>query len=58
VAIHPIARDKYQTLRFSTPIVADTLRAYELLQTYVFPGRKNLGCLFAFEARHWKIPSG
>ena len=36
-------------VRFTTPSHQDTLRAHESLQTYAFPGRRNLGYLFAFE---------
>lgn len=38
-------------LRFTTTAYADTNRAYEALQTYAFPGRRNLGYLFAFESK-------
>lgn len=40
-----------RVLRFTTPSYADTLRAHEALQTYAFPGRRNLGYLFAFESK-------
>jgi Myotubularin-like phosphatase domain len=38
-------------LRFTTTAYPDTNRAYEALQTYAFPGRRNLGYLFAFESK-------
>lgn len=38
-------------LRFTTAAYGDTNRAYEALQTYAFPGRRNLGYLFAFESK-------
>lgn len=38
-------------LRFTTAQYAETLRAYEALQTYAFPGRRNIGYLFAFESK-------
>jgi myotubularin-related protein 1/2 len=38
-------------LRFCTAQYADTVRAYEALQNYAFPGRRNLGYLFAFESK-------
>ena len=44
-------KDNARQLRFTTPSYADTLRAHELLQTYSFPGRRNLGYLFAFESK-------
>lgn len=37
--------------RFTTPSYADTLRAHQALLTYAFPGRRNLGYLFAFESK-------
>jgi len=44
-------KDNGRQLRFTTPSYADTLRAHEALQTYAFPGRRNLGYLFAFESK-------
>jgi hypothetical protein len=37
-------------LRFTTTNLADAIRAHEALSTYAFPGKRNLGYLFAFEA--------
>eukprot|EP00977_Amphora_coffeiformis_P019417 scaffold7221_cov165-Amphora_coffeaeformis.AAC.10 len=38
-------------IRFTTTSYAETMRAYEALQTYAFPGRRNIGYLFAFESK-------
>jgi myotubularin-related protein 1/2 len=38
-------------IRFTTSSYPDTNRAFEALQTYCFPGRRNLGYLFAFESK-------
>jgi len=48
-------KDNGRQLRFTTPSYADTLRAHEALQTYAFPGRRNLGYLFAFESKREKV---
>ena len=48
-------KDNGRQLRFTTPFYADTLRAHESLQTYAFPGRRNLGYLFAFESKRNKV---
>ena len=37
--------------RITTPSYADTTRAHQALLTYAFPGRRNLGYLFAFESK-------
>jgi len=37
--------------RLTTTSYADTLRAHQALLTYAFPGRRNLGYLFAFESK-------
>lgn len=37
-------------LRFTTVQLSDAQRAQEALSTYAFPGKRNLGYLFAFEA--------
>lgn len=42
-------------MRFTTPSYADTLRAHEALHTYAFPGRRNLGYLFAFESKRVEV---
>mmetsp|Transcript_4670 Transcript_4670/g.13054 ORF Transcript_4670/g.13054 Transcript_4670/m.13054 type:complete len:873 (-) Transcript_4670:49-2667(-) len=46
-----VGKDNGRSLRFTTPSYADTARAHEALQTYAFPGRRNLGYLFAFESK-------
>jgi myotubularin-related protein 1/2 len=48
-------KDNGRQLRFTTPSYADTLRAHEALQTYAFPGRRNLGYLFAFESKRARV---
>ena len=42
-------------LRFTTANYQDTGRAFEALQNYAFPGRRNLGYLFAFESKREKV---
>lgn len=42
-------------MRFTTPSYADTLRVHESIQTYAFPGRRNLGYLFAFESKRGDV---
>ena len=37
--------------RLTTPNYADTIKAHQAILTYAFPGRRNLGYLFAFESR-------
>lgn len=44
-------KDNGRFLKFTTPSYSDMLRAHEALQTYAFPGRRNLGYLFAFESK-------
>ena len=44
-------KDNGRVLRFTTPSYADTQRAHDALQNYAFPGRRNLGYLFAFESK-------
>jgi rhodanese-related sulfurtransferase len=44
-------KDNGRQIRFTTPSYADTIRAHEALQNYAFPGRRNLGYLFAFESK-------
>ena len=46
-----VAKDNGRFLKFTTSNYNDTIRAYEALQTYAFPGRRNLGYLFAFESK-------
>jgi hypothetical protein len=49
------AKDCGRMTRFTTPSYADTGRAYDSLNTYAFPGRRNLGYLFAFESKRQKV---
>ena len=42
-------------MQFSTPSYTDAQRAHEALNTYAFPGRRNLGYLFAFESRRAEV---
>jgi len=48
-------KDCGRTIRFTTPSYADTGRAFESLNTYAFPGRRNLGYLFAFESKRQEV---
>jgi hypothetical protein len=48
-------KDCGRVVRFTTPSYADTGRAFESLNTYAFPGRRNLGYLFAFESKRQKV---
>jgi myotubularin-related protein 1/2 len=52
---HKISKDNGRQLRFTTPSYADTLRVHESIQTYAFPGRRNLGYLFAFESKRAEV---
>ena len=45
------SKDCGRVVRFTTTNYADTGRAYDSLTTYSFPGRRNLGYLFAFESK-------
>ena len=49
------AKDCGRVLRFTTTSYADTGRVYECLNTYAFPGRRNLGYLFAFESKRLQV---
>jgi hypothetical protein len=49
------AKDCGRITRFTTPSYADTGRAYDSLNTYAFPGRRNLGYLFAFESKRQTV---
>lgn len=51
------SKDNGRQLRFTTPSYADTLRVHESIQTYAFPGRRNLGYLFAFESKREQVMS-
>ncbi len=48
-------KDNGRFLQFTAPSYADCMRAYESLNTYAFPGRRNLGYLFAFESRRAEV---
>lgn len=48
-------KDNGRFLQFTAPSYADCMRAYESLNTYSFPGRRNLGYLFAFESRRAEV---
>lgn len=48
-------KDCGRVMRFTTPSYADTGRAYESLNTYAFPGRRNIGYLFAFESKRAQV---
>lgn len=52
-----VLHDKHngRQFRFTTASYADTGRAYEALQNYAFPGRRNLGYLFAFESKRENV---
>jgi Myotubularin-like phosphatase domain len=48
-------KDCGRIIRFTTPSYADTGRAFDSLNTYAFPGRRNLGYLFAFESKRQQV---
>eukprot|EP00978_Attheya_sp_CCMP212_P008231 scaffold19243_cov28-Attheya_sp.AAC.1 len=48
-------KDNGRTIQFATTGAGDAARALEALQTYAFPGRRNLGYLFAFESRREQV---
>lgn len=50
-------KDNNRFLRFTTSTVNDSIRAHQTLNTYAFPGRRNLGYLFAFESRRSDVLS-
>ena len=50
-------KDNGRFIRFATSSHIDTMRAYEALNTYAFPGRRNIGYLFAFECRREEVLS-
>ncbi|KAL7449914.1 hypothetical protein ACHAWC_001921 [Mediolabrus comicus] len=53
IIIH--GKDGGRWIRFSTSSYTDAARAHEALNTYAFPGRRNLGYLFAFESRRTEV---
>ena len=48
-------KDGGRWIKFSTNSYSDAMRAHEALSTYAFPGRLNLGYLFAFESRRNEV---
>jgi len=48
-------KDNGRQLRFTTTSYADTLRVHEAIKTYAFPGKRNLGYLFAFESKREQV---
>jgi hypothetical protein len=48
-------KDNGRFIQFTTSSYADCMRVYESLNTYAFPGRRNLGYLFAFESRRAEV---
>lgn len=48
-------KDCGRRIQFTSPSYADTGRSYESLNTYAFPGRRNLGYLFAFESKRGEV---
>jgi len=55
IIIH--GKDGGRTIRFSAASHVDVQKAQEALNTYAFPGRRNLGYLFAFESRRAEVQS-
>jgi myotubularin-related protein 1/2 len=53
IIIH--GKDGGRWIKFSTSSYTDAARAHEALNTYAFPGRRNLGYLFAFESRRTEV---
>jgi hypothetical protein len=51
-------KDGGRWIKFSTNSYSDAVRAHEALNTYAFPGRRNLGYLFAFESRRTEVMAG
>lgn len=48
-------KDNGRFIKFTAPSYADCMGAYQALNTYSFPGRRNLGYLFAFESRRDEV---
>lgn len=48
-------KDNFRHLGFTAPNYNDAVRAHDALNTYAFPGRRNLGYLFAFESRRTEV---
>ena len=51
-------KDGGRWIKFATNSYSDAMRAHEALNTYAFPGRRNLGYLFAFESRRAEVMAG
>lgn len=51
-------KDNGRFIQFTTTSYADCMRVYESLNTYAFPGKRNLGYLFAFESRRAEVMAG
>jgi len=49
VIVH--GKDNNRFIQFSTASYADCARAIESITTFAFPGKRNIGYLFAFESR-------
>lgn len=49
------SKDCGRVVRFTTPNYADTGRVFDSLNAYAFPGRRNLGYLFAFESKRQEV---
>jgi len=50
-------KDNGRFIQFSTASYADCARALESINTFAFPGKRNLGYLFAFESRRAEFTS-
>ena len=48
-------KHNFRHLSFTAPNYNDAVRAHDALNTYAFPGRRNLGYLFAFESRRTEV---
>mmetsp|Transcript_4348 Transcript_4348/g.8352 ORF Transcript_4348/g.8352 Transcript_4348/m.8352 type:complete len:1261 (+) Transcript_4348:270-4052(+) len=48
-------KDNGRFIQFTTKSYADCMGAFKQLNTYSFPGRQNLGFLFAFESRRDEV---
>lgn len=49
------AKDCGRVLRFTTASYADTGKAYNSLNAFAFPGRRQIGYIFAFESRRQEV---
>lgn len=48
-------KDNGRFIQFTTPKYADCMGVQQQLNTFAFPGRRNLGYLFAFESRKEEV---